>query len=51
MNRTLFERLEGREGIAKIGNDAVENHMNNPGVSTRFLPCKENQEDLAVIFK
>ena len=49
MNRTLFERLGGREGIVKIVDDVVENHMNNPAVNVRFLPYKEDPEGLAQI--
>ena len=49
MNRTLFERLGGSEGIAKIVDDVVESHMINPKVSARFLPYKEDPERLTAI--
>ena len=49
MSKTLFERLGGTEGITKIVDDAVENHMNNPAVSARFLPYREQPEKLATI--
>lgn len=51
MNKTLFERLGGRDGITKLVDDAVENHMNNPAVSARFLPYREEPDRLAVIKK
>ncbi|WNH13447.1 group I truncated hemoglobin [Thalassobellus suaedae] len=49
MNKTLFERLGGRNGISKIVDDTVENHMNNPAVNARFMPFKEKPEQLAII--
>ncbi len=49
MSNTLFERLGKREGIAKIVDDVVENHMNNPAISARFLPYKELPEQLAAV--
>lgn len=49
MSKSLFERLGGREGISKIVDDTVENHMNNHNVNARFLPFKEKPEQLAVI--
>ena len=51
MKSTLFERLGGREGISNLVDDVVENHMNNPTVNARFLPYKEEPEQLAVIKK
>lgn len=49
MSKTLFERLGGREGIAAIVDDTVENHMSNTAVNARFLPLKEQPERLAII--
>jgi hemoglobin len=49
MSKTLFERLGGTEGITMIVDDAVETHMNNPAVSARFLPYKEQPEHLAIV--
>ncbi len=49
MNKSLFERLGGREGISKIVDSTVENHMNNTAVNARFLPFKNQPERLAVI--
>lgn len=47
----LFERLGGTPGITKIVDDVVENHMNNPAISARFIPYKEQPERLASIKK
>lgn len=33
---TLYERLGGNEGIRQLVNDAVDAHLANPLVSTRF---------------
>ena len=49
MTKTLFDRLGGTNGITNIVDDTVENHMNNPGVSARFLPFKDKPEHLAII--
>ena len=49
MNKSLFERLGGRNGISAIVDDTVENHMNNTNVNARFLPFKEKPEQLAII--
>jgi len=42
MSATLYERLGGGEAIARLVDDAVEAHLRNPLVSTRF----ENVDDL-----
>jgi hemoglobin len=49
MIKTLFERLGGKPGITNIVDDTVENHMNNPGVSARFLPFKDKPEQFDLI--
>ncbi|MEN3323038.1 group 1 truncated hemoglobin [Mariniflexile soesokkakense] len=49
MTKTLFERLGSRDGISNIVDDTVENHMNNPHVSARFLPYKDKPQHLAII--
>ena len=46
---TLYERLGGSDGISRIVDDAIEEHMNNPEVNARFLPLKEEPERLKVI--
>ena len=48
---TLYERLGGSEGIAALVDDVVEEHMNNPAVSARFIPYRDTPERLAVIKK
>jgi len=36
MSTTLYERLGGTEGITRIANDVVDNHLANPCIATRF---------------
>jgi len=36
MTQSLFERLGAEPGIKAIASDLVDNHMNNPTISTRF---------------
>ena len=42
MSKSLYDRLGGSDGIAKIVEDAVEAHLANPIVRTRF----ENSSDI-----
>ena len=49
MSKNLYDRLGGTAGITGIVDDVIEEHMNNPLVSARFLPYKEQPEKLAVI--
>jgi hemoglobin len=49
MKQILFERLGGISGITAIVDDAIETHMNNPAISARFLPYKEQPEKLSKI--
>lgn len=42
MATTLYERLGGADGIARLVDDAVDAHLNNPKVKTRF----ENTQDI-----
>ncbi|WP_339734783.1 group 1 truncated hemoglobin [uncultured Sunxiuqinia sp.] len=49
MSKMLFERLGGKEGITKIVDDVVDAHMNNPAISSRFLPYLETPEKLAIV--
>lgn len=51
MEKTLFERLGGTEGISSIVDDVVDAHLNNVSISSRFLPYKEQPERLAIIKK
>ena len=36
MSKSLFERLGGTEGITRLANDVVDNHMANKAIATRF---------------
>jgi hemoglobin len=36
MSETLFDRLGGAEGIARIASDTIDNHLKNPLVANRF---------------
>jgi hemoglobin len=49
MTKILFDRLGGTSGITALVDDVVEAHMNNPAISARFLPYKEQPEKLAMI--
>lgn len=42
MAKTLYERLGGAAGITRLVNDAVDAHLHNPIVKTRF----ENAHDI-----
>lgn len=42
MAKTLYERLGGDDGIARLVDDAVDAHLSNPEVKTRF----ENTKDI-----
>ncbi|MFO7826183.1 MAG: group 1 truncated hemoglobin [Cyclobacterium sp.] len=47
--KTLYERLGGKKGITSLVNDIVEAHMQNPVIKVRFLPYKEDPENLEKI--
>ncbi len=51
MSTSLFERLGGTEGISTIVDDTVENHMNNPNINARFLPYKDQPEQMNLVKK
>jgi hemoglobin len=51
MEKILFERLGGKSGITAIVDAVVEAHMDNPAISARFLPYRDEPEKLAVIKK
>jgi hemoglobin len=36
MSTSLYERLGGTEGITKIANDVIDNHVTNETIATRF---------------
>ena len=41
MAATLFERLGGEDGIARLVTDFVDNHYRNPHIRTRFEQVKD----------
>jgi len=47
--KTLYERLGGKKGITSLVDDIVEAHMQNPVIQVRFLPYKEDPENLKKI--
>ena len=52
MAATLYERLGGAEGITRLVNDAVNAHLANPIVKTRFENTKdiEHAKKMSVAF-
>jgi hemoglobin len=48
---TLYQRLGGAAGIAKLVDDIVEAHLGNPTINARFLPYLEKPERVAEIKK
>ncbi len=41
MSGSLYERLGGTEGIQRIANDLIDNHLGNPRISKRFAESNE----------
>ena len=53
MEQSLYERLGGTEGIEKIANDTVENHLKNPRIVSRYVnsdldKAKRNLADFVI---
>lgn len=46
MSESLYQRLGGSEGITQIASDAVDNHLANPLIATRYENAKANVEEL-----
>lgn len=44
---SLFQRLGGSSGIAKLVDDIVAAHLRNPLIQARFLPVAQQPERLA----
>lgn len=40
--KSLYERLGKEEGIARIVDDIIDNHMVNPGIKARYIPLKDD---------
>lgn len=47
--KSLYERLGGREGITALADDIVDAHMRNPQIQARYLPLKDDPENLKKI--
>ncbi len=43
MPESLYERLGGAENVKKIAHNLVDNHWNNPVISTRFANIDKNK--------
>lgn len=46
MSESLYERLGGTEGVTRIANDLVDNHLANEAIATRFA-----ESDVAALKK
>ncbi len=46
MSESLYERLGRSEGITQIASDAVDNHLANPIIATRYENATANVEEL-----
>lgn len=46
MSESLYEKLGGSEGIKRIADDAVENHLANPAIATRYKNAKASVAEL-----
>jgi len=51
MSKSLYERLGGADGIARIVDDVVEAHMINPLIKARFIPLRDRPDHLAAAKK
>jgi len=40
--KSLYERLGKGDGIAKLVDDIVDAHLQNPAIKTRYLPLKDD---------
>ena len=49
MEKNLYERLGGAQGIAALVDDIVDAHMANPVISARFLPYRAQPDRLATV--
>jgi len=44
VEKTIYEKLGGAEGISAIVDDIVEQHIKNENIKHYFIPLKENPE-------
>lgn len=49
MQKSLYERLGGRSGIAQLIEETVDAHLKNPAINARFFPYLEEPDRLAKI--
>lgn len=49
MDKSLYERLGGANGIAALVDDIVAAHMANPVINARFLPYRDEPARLATV--
>lgn len=49
MERNLYERLGASAGVKALVDDVVEAHMNNPVIKARFLPYRDDPDNLAAV--
>lgn len=47
--KSLYERLGEKKGISSLVDDIVDKHMVNPVIKPRFLPYKEDPDNLKKI--
>ncbi len=47
MTTSLYQRLGGADGIARLVDDVIAAHLNNPLVKTRFENIKDLPPDAA----
>lgn len=46
---TLYDRLGRADGISRLVDDIVQAHMENPAISARFLPYREQPDKLQTV--
>ena len=42
MSESLYERLGGTDGIIRIANDVIDNHLSNPQIAKRYAAADAN---------
>lgn len=42
----LFDRLGGREGVRKLSENVVDNHLANPLISTRYANASKGRDEM-----
>jgi len=51
MAKTLYERLGSADGISQLVNDALDGHLNNPVVKTRYENIKDIEHTRKMAFE